>query len=187
MHKIKDRYDAEQSHFRDMRALGLFVDNHDNARFLNGMGDHKKLESATVFALTGDGIPYTYYGTEQYFGGGNDPANRESIWNAMNTNSDLYQIIAKVNQARKRAEIWNYNWEQRYAQDDFLAFSRGKFLVALTNTSSGNKYAKVTYHPFNEGEIVCNIFHPTTDCQQVSGGIDVYLENGEQKIYVPQN
>jgi hypothetical protein len=44
----------------------------------------------------------------------------------------------------------------------------------------------VTYHPFSEGEEVCNIFYPTTDCQTVSGGVDVYLGNGESKIYVPK-
>jgi alpha-amylase len=45
----------------------------------------------------------------------------------------------------------------------------------------------VTYHPFSEGETVCNIFFPTTDCQTVSGGVNVYLANGESKIYVPQS
>jgi len=45
----------------------------------------------------------------------------------------------------------------------------------------------VTYHPFTEGDTVCNIFYPTTDCQTVSGGVDVYLEDGESKIYVPQS
>ena len=34
---------------------------------------------------------------------------------------------------------------------------------------------------------MCNIFYPTTDCQQVSGGVNVYLLNGESKIYVPQS
>lgn len=45
----------------------------------------------------------------------------------------------------------------------------------------------MTYHPFSEGETVCNIFYPTTDCQTVSGGVNVYLANGESKIYVPQS
>jgi len=45
----------------------------------------------------------------------------------------------------------------------------------------------VTYTPFSDGETVCNIFYPTTDCQKVSGGVDVYLLNGESKIYVPQS
>jgi alpha-amylase len=35
MFNIRDRYDQESQHFSDIDALGLFVDNHDNARFLN--------------------------------------------------------------------------------------------------------------------------------------------------------
>jgi len=152
----------------------------------NHSNNYQGLRAATVFSLTGDGIPFVYYGTEQYYGGCNDPKNRESLWQDMNTSSDLYQIIAKVNAQRKTSEIWNYDFVQRYAATKFYAFSRGKFLVALTNTSNDQSY-KVTYHPFDEGETVCNIFWPTTDCQQVSGGVNVYLLGGESKIYVPQS
>jgi alpha-amylase len=98
MGSIKTRYDAEASTFKDLDALGLFVDNHDNARFLhNHGGKNNQLKAATIFSLTGRGIPFVYYGTEQYYSGGNDPANRESMWQVMNTGSDFYQIIAKVN------------------------------------------------------------------------------------------
>ena len=58
--------------------------------------------------------------------------------------------------------------------------------MALTN-STNQQHFKVTYHPFTEGEIVCNIFWPTSDCQTVSGGVDIYLNNGESKIYVPKS
>lgn len=58
-------------------------------------------------------------------------------------------------------------------------------MVALANTNNSQSY-KVTYHPFAEGETVCNIFYPTTDCQAVSGGVQVNLSNGESKIYVPK-
>lgn len=104
----------------------------------------------------------------------------------MNTSSDLYQIIAKVNAQRKQSEIWNQEWVQRYAAQNFYAFSRGKFLVALTNTGNDQHY-QVDYSPFDEGETVCNIFYPTSDCQTVSGGVNVYLSGGESKIYVPQS
>ena len=104
----------------------------------------------------------------------------------MDTSSDLYQIIAKVNAQRKASEIWNESYVERYVDDSFFAFSRGEFLVALTN-NGGSQERTVTYHPFSEGDTVCNIFYPTTDCQTVSGGVDVYLSNGESKIYVPQS
>ena len=187
MNNIDSRYSQEEGHFKDIDALGVFVDNHDNARFLcNHKGDNTGLKQAETFALTSRGIPFTYYGTEQYYGGCNDPGNRESLWNDMNTSTDFYQIIAKINAQRKASEIWNYEQVRRYVDQSFYAYSRGEFLVALTN--SGNTQERtVTYHPFSEGETVCNIFYPTTDCQQVNGGVDVYLSNGESKIYVPQS
>jgi len=35
MYQIRDRYNEESGHFQDIDALGVFVDNHDNERFLN--------------------------------------------------------------------------------------------------------------------------------------------------------
>ena len=187
MYNIRDRYNQESSHFKDIDALGVFVDNHDNPRFLhNHGGNNTGLKQAVAFALTSRGIPFTYYGTEQYYSGGADPNNRESLWQDMNTSSDMYQMIAKIHAQRKASEIWNSDYVERYVADDFFAFSRGEFLVALTN-QGGDKEIKVTYHPFTEGDTVCNIFYPTTDCQKVSGGVDVYLKGGENKIYVPQS
>ena len=104
----------------------------------------------------------------------------------MNTDSDLYQDIAKIHAQRKASQVWNSQQVERYVEDNFYAFSRGEFLVALTNTSN-DKDAKVTYHPFNEGDTVCNVFFPTTDCQVVNGGVDIFLKGGESKIYVPQS
>merc|ERR1719454_863256 len=91
MGNIYDRYNQEEPYFTDLSLLGLFVDNHDNARFMcNHSGNKQGLRAATVFSLTGNGIPFVYYGTEQYYGGCNDPANRESLWQDMDTSSDLY-------------------------------------------------------------------------------------------------
>ncbi len=95
-------------------------------------------------------------------------------------------MISKIHAQRKASQVWNSDQVERYVEDNFYAFSRGEFLVALTNTGN-DKEIKVTYHPFTEGDTVCNIFYPTSDCQTVSGGVDVYLKNGESKIYVPQS
>lgn len=80
MYGIKNRYAEESQHFRDLDTLGLFVDNHDNARFLHDHGDQTMFKGALAFSLTGTGIPFYYYGSEQAYGGGNDPQNRESLW-----------------------------------------------------------------------------------------------------------
>ena len=58
-------------------------------------------------------------------------------------------------------------------------------MVALTNATFDQSYT-VTYQPFADGTVVCNVFFPTTDCQTVSGGVKVYLMGGESKIYVPK-
>jgi len=56
--------------------------------------------------MTGRGIPLVYYGDEQAFSGGNDPANRESLWNQMNTGSDMYKFFTTINHYRKANKIW---------------------------------------------------------------------------------
>ncbi len=64
------------------KALVNFLDNHDVPRFLyDAAGDTAALRNAMTLMLTEDGIPCLYYGGEQEFSGGNDPANREVLWN----------------------------------------------------------------------------------------------------------
>ena len=104
MYTLRTLYDQEQQSFKDVDLLGSFMDNHDNARFLCIFpGNITGFKSAITFAMTARGIPFFYYGDEQQFSGCNDPANRESLWNAMDTSSDVYQYVAKINKARKSA------------------------------------------------------------------------------------
>lgn len=59
-----------------------FLDNHDVGRYLFDKHDENSIDSlknALTFILTQRGIPCIYYGTEQGFMGGNDPANRENM------------------------------------------------------------------------------------------------------------
>lgn len=101
MYSIRSTYDDEAKHFKDLDALGVFVDNHDNARFLNSQKNLNRFKNALAFSLTSKGIPFVYYGNEQNFDGGNDPQNREVLWTKMNKNSDMYSFIKKVVTARK--------------------------------------------------------------------------------------
>ena len=64
MYNIRSRYDAENSDFTDVSALGVFVDNHDNSRFLYTQKDYQHYKSAIAFAFTSTGIPFFYYGDE---------------------------------------------------------------------------------------------------------------------------
>lgn len=96
----------------------------------------------------------------------------------MDTNSAIYKTTAAVNKARKAHKIWTQPMEEKYVLDNFYAFARGDFFVALTN-SHDTVDVSVPNAPFAEGSTVCNIFSPQSDCQQVNGGtINVHLENG---------
>ncbi len=64
-----------------------FISNHDVGRLLYFMPTswtmnekRKVLHLALAYLFTTEGIPCLYYGVEQEFAGGNDPANRETLW-----------------------------------------------------------------------------------------------------------
>lgn len=140
------------------------MNNHDNARWLSVYpGNIPAFKNAITFAMTARGIPFFYYGDEQLFSGGNDPANRESLWNAMDTSSDVYQYVSKINKARKSAQVWNSPYVERYVLDHFFAFSKGDMVVMTTNKWDTID-VDMPYHPYANGTEVCNIFYPDVDC-----------------------
>lgn len=49
------------------------------------------------------------------FAGGDDPQNREILWKNLNRNSDMYQYLKTVIEARKRSQIWSQPQVERYA------------------------------------------------------------------------
>lgn len=108
------------------------------------------------------------------------------MWQDMNTNSDIYKMTAAINSARKYMAVWDHPFEERYVTDNFYAFQRGQFLVATTNTHN-DQSIQVPNTAFEDGQQVCNIFYPTTDCQTVQDKtVNIYLKNGEAKIYIPK-
>lgn len=179
--------------FQDTTLLGTFVDNHDNPRWLNQFGnDHVRFKNALTFALTFQGIPVIYYGSEQGFNGGADPNNREALWlSNFSTSSDLYSHIKTLTRMR----VHNYkNWstskfQERYVLDDLYCFSRGNVFVTISNygNNQGNKNWYISNTPYSSGTTVCNIFWPS-DCVTVmsNGQFQVSLNNGESKVFVPK-
>lgn len=89
MVKIHSMFDREEKLFQNVDILGLFVDNHDIARFLSDHYDPISFTSALIFSLTARGIPFFYYGSEFAYSGGNDPENRESMWQDFDTKSEI--------------------------------------------------------------------------------------------------
>jgi glycosidase len=91
-----------------------FIDNHDVQRFLHTITDEsspdeatRRLELALIALMTAPGQPVVYYGTEQRFDGGNDPNNRENMFDgqfeqgpSLGDNFDItspqYQLISRL-------------------------------------------------------------------------------------------
>lgn len=86
------------------KSLVNFLDNHDVARFLfSSEGNKPALRNALTLLMTQDGIPCLYYGTEQEFAGGNDPANREVLWNTnFATGGDTFRHFSKLARLRRQ-------------------------------------------------------------------------------------
>jgi alpha-amylase len=131
-----------------------------------------------------------YYGTEASFSGGGDPACREALWpTGFNDNtSGLGSFITTLTGFRKQVQLWDAGAQvQRYADDTFYAFTRGDTFVALTNAGQGGQTQSrtITYHPYPDGQKLCNLFNPS-DCVVVEGGaFTVQLVNGAPKVYDP--
>ncbi|KAK5631468.1 hypothetical protein RRF57_007182 [Xylaria bambusicola] len=136
-----DMHNQISSAFPDPSALGTFLDNHDNARWLNTKNDLALLKNALAYVILSRGIPIVYYGTEQAYVGGADPANREDLWRSgFNTDSEMYQAISKLSAARKSAGgLAADDHAHLYVVDTAYAWSRadGDLVVLTTNSGSG--------------------------------------------------
>jgi alpha-amylase len=98
--------------------------------------------------MTEDGVPCIYYGTEQEFDGGNDPYNRERLWDTrFDTSGATFQWIQKLIRIRKayaplRQGVLSIVWATTHvaAEEDanLVAFERaagGHTILVVLNTS----------------------------------------------------
>lgn len=173
--------------FKSVSLLGTFADNHDNARFLYVNNNWNLYKNALALSLYTTGIPIVYYGSEQGYKGGNDPANRESLWPNYNTNHELYRFLASLVSARKSLKVYAESQIQRYAASNFYAFTRGTTLICLTNSGGSSVTYTLTYLPYSQGNRVCNV-QDSSDCLTVNQGpsLTVTLTNGLPKVYALQ-
>lgn len=186
MYNFRSHYQNMDKYYKNQDILGNFVDNHDNSRFLHTHSDQTSFKSALAFALASKGIPITYYGSEQAFNGGDDPLNREVLWTSKYSTGDIPNFLTVINKARKVTSWFNQVQIERYIDDFFYAFSRGTTFFTFTNQPDKQQVRTITYHPYAEGQTICNIFYPTTDCITIKNKMfTVYLVGGEVKIYVP--
>ncbi len=132
-----------------------FLDNHDVARFLFNVRDLDEdvqralLHNALLFVMTAQGIPCIYYGTEQAFTGGNDPANRERLWDTgFDTSGATFQwtkrmiAIRQAYPSLRRGDV-AVAWATSHTGDETDA---GIFAFERFGEDSGGSYAFVVFN-----------------------------------------
>jgi len=132
-----------------------FIDNHDVARFLFNLRDREPevrralLHNVLLFVMTAQGVPCLYYGTEQAFEGGNDPANRERMWDTgFDTTGDTFQWTQRLIALRKaypslrRGEA-HVVWSSPHTGDEADA---GMFAFERFGEDSGGSYALMVFN-----------------------------------------
>ncbi len=125
-------------------VLVNFMDNHDVPRVLFQTKDKGALRAGLSYLLTEDGIPCIYYGTEQEFSGGNDPANRERLWDSgYDTTNETFRHIARLTRLRKQYEaLRRGSFEVRWATDH-VGTEQDAGIIAFERKTSEGAYALV--------------------------------------------
>ncbi len=166
-----------------------FLDNHDLPRFLFDATD-EQLAISLAYLFTWDGIPCVYYGTEQAFAGGVDPANREDLWGgnralgypAFDTSNPAFArvrdwiALRKDREALRRGDV-SIKWSVRAAgarrDAGIFAFERAsggdKVLVVLNaSTATSESCAPAT----DGGTCMQTSFAPGTVLRDLAPGSD---------------
>jgi glycosidase len=134
------------------KALVNFIDNHDRPRFLfdaryeDGRRDLPALRNALTLLMTEEGIPCVYYGTEQDFDGGNDPANREVLWETgFKRDGETFRHISNLAKIRRAyAALRRGDTVIRYATSNTKTEpDAGMFAFERTGGGAGDRYALV--------------------------------------------
>ena len=180
-----------------------FIDNHDVARFLFWLRDRPAsqrramLHNALAFLMFAQGIPCIYYGTEQEFEGGNDPANRERMWDTgFDTTGDTFKwtqrLIALRNaypSIRRGAVQVVYSTSNTGGEADagVLAFERaggdagGSYALVVFNTNQ--EHDSVTR---NGDQVMSVLAPPGTELVDVFTGDSVVVAvDGTLQVTVP--
>ena len=177
------------------KLLVNFIDNHDVDRFLfDSGGDVPALKNALTLLYTEDGIPDLYYGTEQNFHGGNDPANREVLWDTgFDTTNDTFTYIAKLARIRRtyaalRRGDTNVVWSTAHVGTESDA---GIFAFERTGGDAGSSYALVVLNTSesqassttNGSSVMQTTLAPNTVLVDVlNAGFPTYTVDGTGKL-----
>lgn len=117
---------------------GMFIDNHDNMRFLTQVGENGEdyLRQAITFIMTTRQIPVIYYGTEVGLEGGEDPDNRRPFpWN--DTQNILEPLWSKLLELRDDEVYLNGRVTILETTDEYILYqiewNEDRYIVGMNN------------------------------------------------------
>ena len=151
------------------QLLVNFLDNHDVARFMfDKNGDTTFLRSALAFIYTWDGIPCNYYGTEQQFSGGVDPANREDMflgnqalgYPAFDTTNDTFKLVQAMIAMRKKHPALRHGTVMPVWSTEVPGPRRDAGIFAFERNSPAEELALVVLNTSTQSSETCA---PATD------------------------
>jgi len=201
MEQLGSQWRASYTNFADPTLLGTFSDNHDNARFMYQSSDSGLYKGAIGWVILSDGIPIIYYGSEWLYAGGDDPNNREPLWNTgVSYDVDaapLGSFIATLNKYRKDNALYDGQQAEAWSDDNFYAFNKGdNTLAAFTNVGSngGSQTRTLPYGSLpsswrSSGITICNALDGCNSCSTTDGsGVSVTVSGSDSvAVYTEQS
>ncbi|KAJ9093132.1 hypothetical protein QFC19_008475 [Naganishia cerealis] len=191
--EVVSALNANKQQFRDTTLLGNFVSNHDNPRFESHVSDTALRKNAVAVIYGVEGIPYVYYGQEQGYTGGADPANREALWlSGYDEGKDMYTYFTTMNAIRSAAinasSTYNTNQATIIGQDDHNLVIRKDPVISIV-TNRGSKAAtsslSITNTGFTSATELTDVISCTAYTTDNKGAFTASIKSGLPAIFLP--
>ncbi|KAI0036501.1 glycoside hydrolase family 13 protein [Vararia minispora EC-137] len=181
---------AQAAYRNGLFRTGSFIENHDQPRLASATQDRALITNAMVFSFVHDGIPITYYGSEQGYQGGGDPSNREALWlSAYEEDKPLFRLLQSLNAARRQAMASSPNFlktpMQFYAVEEHsVAVLKPPMLALLTNvgsdTSQGARW--IVPRAFAPHALLIDVLTCAPVLADANGGVDIVSQYGMPQV-----
>lgn len=178
----------------DTTLLGSFLENHDQPRFPSYTTDVSLTKNAIAFTILQDGIPIIYQGQEQFFRGGEVPADREALWTSgYSTTSTFYTFIKQVNGLRNWAKQKDTSYLSYKAQvsspDSRTIIMRKGSVVSVHNNRGADGAASLTLSSsatgFTSGQSVMEILTCKAYAADSNGNLAIGITGGLPQVFYP--
>ncbi|KAH9921835.1 glycoside hydrolase family 13 protein [Amylocystis lapponica] len=153
---------------------GSFLENHDQPRFQSTTTDQALVKNAMTWPFVQDGVPILYYGQEQGYTGGADPANREALW--LSGYVEDKPLIAHV------------KFLPTTGDESTLAVSKPPMLALLTNGgASSTPTWNVAGAGYSANEALVDVLSCTSFNADGNGGVSVKGSGGMPQVLLPKS